>query len=134
MAQIRAQLKRGVLNSLARQAATAKVTLLNALNAYQDALIAGVKAGRTIEVSSGAGHMSKFRTPFLGEHFRPEDMAELTQEFVEVYSDSLGVLATGGNSSPTDAQVLATMLIDDRMQSVTRTRVDYTIINYPSRY
>ena len=133
MAQVRGQLKRAILNSLFRQA-TDTVSLLDILEAYQDALVTGVKGGRTVEATSQAGHSTKFRTPNPGEHFRPEDMGELTQEFIEVYNDALLTLSAQGNSSPTDAQIVAVMLADDRLATITVTRSDFSLIRYPNRF
>ena len=133
MAQVRGQLKRAILNSLYRQA-TDTVTLIDILESYQDGLIAGVKGGRVIEATSQAGHSVKFRTPNPGEHFRPEDMSEMTQEFLEVYQDATVTLSAAGNSSPTDAQIVAIMLADDQLQSITVTRKDFTILRFPNRF
>ena len=132
-AQVRGQLKRAILNSLFRQA-TDTISLLDILESYQDALVAGVKGGRIVEATSQAGHSTKFRTPNPGEHFRPEDMGELTQELLEVYNDALVTLSAQGNASPTDAQIVAVMLADDRVQSITKTRSDYTLLRYPNRF
>lgn len=133
MAQVRGQLKRAILNSLYRQA-TNTVTLLSILQAYQDALVMGVKGGRVIEATSQAGHSTKFRTPNPGEHFRPEDMGELTQELLEVYNDGLVTLSAQGNATPTDTQIVAVMLADDRLASITTTRSDFSLIRYPNRF
>jgi len=133
MAQVRGQLKRAILNSLFRQA-TDTVSLLDILEAYQDALVTGVKGGRVVEATSQSGHSTKFRTPNPGEHFRPEDMGELTQEFIEAYSDALVTLSAQDNSNPTDAQVVAVMLADDRLASITVTRSDFSLIRYPNRF
>jgi hypothetical protein len=133
MAQVRGRLKRAILNSLFRQA-TGSVTLLDILQSYQDALVIGTKGGRVIEATSQAGHSVKYRTPNPGEHFRPEDMSEMTQEFIEVYSDALITLSAAGNATPTDAQIVAVMLADDRLQSVTVTRKDFSILRFPNRF
>lgn len=136
MAQIRAQLKRAILSSLARQAAatTPATDLLDALESYADSMVMGIKDGTIVEATSQAGHHTKLRIPVLGEHFRQEDVCELSQEFIEVYNDALVSLSAQSISSPTDAQVLTTMLNDDRMTSVTKTRKDYTLVNMPSRF
>jgi hypothetical protein len=133
MAQVRGQLKRAILNSLYRQA-TQTVALVDILQAYQDALVIGVKGGRIVEATSQAGHSTKFRTPNPGEHFRPEDMSEMTQEFLEVYNDALVTLSAQGNASPTDAQIVAVMLADDRLTTITVTRSDFSLIRYPNRF
>jgi hypothetical protein len=140
--QIRAGLKRSILNSLARQAVPVGppdnppqgVSLLIVLNAYQDALVAGVKSGRVVEATASTGRSVKFRTPVLGEHFRQEDVCELSQEYLEIYADAVTALNTQGIPNPTDAQILTQMLADDRLQSVTSTRRDYTLVNYPTRF
>jgi hypothetical protein len=136
MAQIRAALKRSILNSLARQAANGinVAPLSDALNAYQDALVSGVKSGRIVEAHTGAGKAVKFRTPVIGDHFRQDDVCEMSQEFLEIYADSVAALAVAGNNSPNDTQILTAMMADDRLQSVTSTRRDYTLMNYPSRF
>ena len=133
MAQVRGQLKRAILNSLYRQA-TVSVTLISILQAYQDALVVGVKGGKIVEATSQAGHSTKFRTPNPGEHFRPEDMGEMTQEFLEVYADAVATLKAQGNNTPTDTQIVTQMLGDDRLQSITVTRRDYSILRYPNRF
>lgn len=140
--QIRAGLKRSILNSLARQAITVGppdnppqgVSLITVLGAYQDALVAGVKSGRVVEATASTGRSVKFRTPVLGEHFRQEDVCELAQEYLEVYADAVSALNIQSIPNPTDAQILAQMLNDDRLQSVTVTRRDFTLLNYPNRF
>ena len=133
MAQVRGQLKRSILNSLSRQA-TQSVALIDILEAYQDALVLGVKGGRVVEATSQAGHSTKFRTPNPGEHFRPEDMTELAQELLEVYADAVTNLNAQGNASPTDAQIVAVMLADDRLASITLVRKDYATLRFPNRF
>jgi hypothetical protein len=136
-ANIRAGLKRSILNSIARQAAdssqNASGNLLPALESYQDALVCGIKGGRLVESTSQNGHMTKFRVPVIGDHFRQEDIVEMAEDFIEIYNDSLTVLATAGNTSPDDPTILTAMLADDRLQSVTTTRTDYTLMNFPTR-
>lgn len=130
-AQIRAQLKRAILSSLFNQAGSA--TLISILQGYQNALVIGVKGGRVIEATSEAGHSVKFRTPNITEHFRPEDTAELSQQFLEVYADAVTALQGTGIPSPTDAQIFAQMNADDRLQSITTTRTDFSVLRWPNR-
>jgi len=138
VAQVRGQLKRSILNSLSRQASYVGqpqgVSLIIILQAYQDMLVLGIKSGRTVEATLSTGRQVKFRTPLLGEHFRQEDVAELAQEYIEIYNDAVSALNIAGNTSPSDPQILAQMLLDDRLQSVTVTRTDYTLVNYPNRF
>jgi hypothetical protein len=137
-ANIRAGLKRSILSSLARQAANSSQdtsgNLLPALEAYQDALVSGVQGGYIYESTSQSGHSTKFRMPVIGQHFSPEDVVELAQDFIEIYNDALVTLSTAGNTSPDDPTILACMLADGRLESVTTTMTDYTLMNWPTRF
>jgi hypothetical protein len=134
MAQVRGQLKRAFLNGLYLSLPDA-TPLQDGLNAFLLSSFNGVKTGRLIEATSQNGHSVKFRVPVLGEHFRQEDVVELAQELREVYTTALVTLNIADNSAGnSDPQVLAQMLVDDRMQGVTETQKDYTLINYPNRF
>jgi hypothetical protein len=97
-------------------------------------MVAGVQGGRIIEATSQNGHSTKFRIPVMGEHFRQEDMAELSGEFCEIYNFAVFTLATVSTDGSADPAILQQMLDDDRLQSISTVRHDYTLQNFPNYF
>lgn len=113
--------------------------LLDALNAYQVACLAGpIQYGKLIEVTSQNGHSTKFRVPVPGEYFSQTDVAELSQEFLEVYDSAVCTLASqvppvvSVTPGDIDGQIFTTMLADDRLQGISSLRHDYTLTGWPN--
>lgn len=137
MAQLKAEIKRGFLRSLYRADITTNGTnsnLFNALGAFQDSGFSAVKSGRLVINHTGAGKATTLATPDAWRSFSQEECFSLSEELIQVYTDVQATLISDGTNTPTDLQMLNTMLADDRLQSITRTERDYTLINYPNRY
>lgn len=134
MAILQAEIKRGFLTALARQAGAAS-TLNDTLTGFQDYCFSPeLKRGRLITASSGNAHHTAFQMAANGFQMTQDQIFALSQEFLEVYSDSLSSLqtATPPIPTPSDAQILATMLIDDRMTSIRSYQNDYTATRFPT--
>lgn len=109
-------------------------TFEDALKAFQQYCFGNVKDGKTLTQTSGLGHETRWAIPMVWRAFSEDEVMSMAQEFREVYTDAILTLATNGNNSPTDAQVLSTMMADDRLQSVTSTQRDYTLLRWNQRY
>src|SRR5262245_60523125 len=127
MALIRAEIKRGCLRSLFRQAQAAATTLQVALDAFQDGGFKAIKSGKIVIATAGAGHSTQFAVPDQWRSFSQEEIFSLTEELEQVYSDSKAQLIANGNTDPDDQTIFDAMMADDRLQTVTRTQTDYTL-------
>ncbi len=148
MANIRAQLKRAFLQSLydsvtentaaedlqSGDTVPTVVTLEDALKAFQRLGFQGLKNGRFTILSSGFSHEVRFAMPDNMLAFSQDEAFSMAQEFREVYADSLARLVAAGNATPADAQVLAAMFADDRLQSVTSTVRDHSQLRWNGRF
>ena len=56
-----------------------------------------------------------------------DQVFEMAEEFIEIYTDAVAALGGGAE----DFEILARMLADDRLQSVTSLQKDYTAIRMP---
>jgi hypothetical protein len=135
MALLRGELKRGFLRQIVTNANSASVNLSDALNAFQATCFAAVSGGRLIASDSANGQAVSFKVP--ANNFTEDTIMELSEEFQAVYADALTTLATAGTSipqNPKDANNLLfnTMMADDRLQSITDRRTDYTSTRFPS--
>lgn len=145
MANIRAEQKRSLLqwifDGVRLDTLTADLGIQLALNepspivSFEDGLIwfqrfigNDVKSGKFTTGTSGFGHTVQFAKPEVWRPFAQDELLSLAQEFREVYNDAL-VTLTGG---PTDDRtILATMMADDRLQTVTVTHSDFTTLRWP---
>lgn len=130
MARIPAEIKRGLLQFLADQAQDSGITLLAALKAYSKARFEEIQSGRFVVSTSGNGSSVSFYTAPVGMPLQPDQFAAVAQEFREVFTTALATLQTAGTANPTDAQLLSTMLADDRLQTVTEARLDVTLMRW----
>ena len=115
-----------ILSYLARKALRENLTLLEEIQKYQDDAALGLQSGRVLIATSGAGHSAQFHDYKTGDPITPDDPAALAALFVNAHADALTALAAAGNSSPTDTQTLAQMLLDDALQSATDYRPDFS--------
>lgn len=130
MARIAADIKRGFLRSILRdaQAASPQITLAAALGAFQAAAYNNTKSGRVIVSTSGNGKSVTFNMPQIGLQLMQDELMALTEEYFAVYADALVSLNVAGTNPTGDPAIFAQMLLDDRMQSITETRMDFTLI------
>src|SRR5262249_36259566 len=103
--------------------------LQKALEAFQDNGFAGIKSGRLLIGSAGAGHSSSFALPQSWQSFTQEEVFSLSEELLAVYFDAKAAL---GDSS-TDDQVFQAMMDDDRLATITTVQKDYSTLRYPTR-
>ena len=131
MAQIKAINARGLLDDLAEQAKATAVDLIDVIRAAKKAVQSNsFRAGRIYVSSSGSGQSHSFQIPqTYTADFSTVQIAAQYQEFVEIYNHNVGY---GLIPTPTDADaVLAVMLADDRLQTVTERRLDITGLRFP---
>lgn len=150
MAELKAQTKRAFLQALydavanetarvdlasGAQAADSPIaTLLEALTAFQRMGFNSLKGGRLSLGTSGLSHQVQWAPPAQWRAFGQEEVFGMAQEFREVYTDAIVTLSAQGNSSPTDLQILAVMMADDRLTTVTSTQRDFTLLRWNQRY
>jgi hypothetical protein len=60
----------------------------------------------------------------------PEEVLALAQEYREVYTDAKAALIAAGNATPSDSQILAEMMGDDRMIGATSVQKDFSQLRY----
>ena len=150
MAQLRAELKRSFLQSIADavndQIAVAEfpstvpdltpiiVSLEDGLKAFQRMQFEALKSGRLSLGSSGLDHEVRWAAPQQWRSFTQDEVMALAQELREIHSDALIKLSANGNGSPTGQQILAAMFADDRLQSVSSINKDFTLLRWNQRY
>lgn len=149
MSAIKAELKRSFLQSIADAVedniANAEfpstvpgandipiVSLAGGLKAFQRMQFEALKGGKLSLGSSGFDHEVKWAPPAAWRSFTQDEVMSLAQEFREIFNDTLIVLALGGNTSPNDATILAGMMADERLQSVTSSsyQTDFSQLRY----
>jgi hypothetical protein len=131
VAQIKAINARGLLDDLAQEAKAGTVNLIDVIRAAKKSVQSNsFRAGRIYVSSSGSGQSHSFQIPqTYTADFSTVQIAAQYQEFVEIYNDNVGY---GLITTPTDADaVLAVMLADDRLQTVTERRLDITGLRFP---
>ncbi len=133
MANIKCESKRALVSYLSRSPEA--TDLLSALEAEQDRIVVALKSGKILTASSGAGFSATFS--IIGA-LAPDEMFGLSQELIEVYTDARAALVAAGAflSGSTDylhddPLILARMMLDDRMNAVTRYQTDFTAIRIP---
>jgi len=144
VAAIKAELKRGFLNSLWRQCQVANGAgsgsggppafgLIDFLNSFQDAGFSRVKSGRVLTVTTGAGHSATFAPWNVLRSFTEEEVFSLSQELLETYQAAILSLSldTPPVTQPTDNQIFAAMMAADNLQTVTSLQHDYLTIRFP---
>src|SRR5437762_10750410 len=89
-----------------------------------------VKSGRLSIGSAGLGHEVKFAVPNVWRGFSQEEVFGLAQELREIHDAALITLSANGNGSPTQLQILRVMMSDDRLQTVTSTQKDFTLLRW----
>lgn len=149
MATVKAQLKRGLLQWIydalilgtivddlgitVPPGVTFSITTLEqALIWFQRSLAPEIRTGKITTGSTGYQHGTTFAQPSVWRSLTPDELFAAAQEFREVYKDAV-ITATAAQapSAVTDSCILAAMMADDRLQTVTRTQSDYTLIRLP---
>jgi len=125
---IQASIRRGFLRSLYNQAVANAASLQEALQGFQDSCFTGVKTGRILVNSSGTGSSVSFEIPGIVRGYTQEQVFGLAQDFREIYTDAVAALSAAG-ADGSDTSIFAAMMADDRMQSITRVRDSFTLLN-----
>jgi hypothetical protein len=148
MAALKAELKRAFLQSIydAYKAETlladltgdtdgpAIVTFEDALKAFQHYCFGNVKDGKTLFHTAGLGHETRWALPMQWRSFSEDEVFSMGQEFREVHNEAIVTLADAGNIHPNDSAILSTMMANDRMQTVTDTQRDFTLLRWSHRF
>ena len=148
MAALKAELKRSFLQSIydAYKAETlladltgdtegpSIVTFEDALKAFQHYCFGNVKDGKTLFQTSGLGHETRWALPMVWRSFSEDEVFGMAQEFREVYDEAVTTLADSGNIHPNDSAILAMMMANDKMQTVTSTGLDVSLLRWNQRY
>jgi hypothetical protein len=144
MAQLRAELKRSFLQSLydsvvdgtasedlvSDDVSRSVFTLEAALKAFQRMGFNSLKTGTLIVGSSGYAHETRLATPDIMRSFSQEEIFSLAQEYREVYTEARAALVAAGDASPTDAEIFAEMMANDRLQAASFTQTDHTGLRF----
>lgn len=130
MAQLQAQLKRGLLQFICDQADDNSVALGDALKGFHKSRFAEIQTGKFVVSTSGAGKSVSFYIAPSGSQMQPEQITILSQEFREVYATALTTLTDAGTAydaadSAYNAVILAAMLDDDRLHGVREYTCDF---------
>ena len=135
MVRLAPELKRGFLNSLARQAKTNDTPIFEALGAFQDGGFDAVKTGRLVVSHTGAGKSVTFQFARIGQQLTQEEVFAFSQELLEIYADALIALNItpdeGDNSQ--DENILPVMMADARLDDIDVIFRDYTTLTLPWR-
>jgi hypothetical protein len=119
----RAILKQAKLRQLYRVAAASAATLLDTLNSALDTATARIEGGRAMTGEAGNGFSATFQ---ILKDFTPEQSVEVVAELLNVYDEATAELVSDGTASPTDAQILARMLI--LLRPLTEVGSDYSLM------
>ena len=85
------------------------------------------KQGRFSIQSSGLGHEVRWAPPAIWQSMSQDQMFEMAEDLMEIYEDAVAALESGAE----DTEILARMLADDRLQSVTSLQKDFTCVRLP---
>jgi hypothetical protein len=149
MANIRGELKRAFLQSLFDAVVDGNasvdlasgvdanlvqvLTFESALKAFQRLQFNSLKEGKLTIMNSGMEHEIRFAGPDILRAMSQEEVFSMAQEFREVFDDSLVTLSAAGDSDPDDRTILRAMMANDRLQSVTSTQRDFSMLRFNSR-
>lgn len=134
MATIEAQIKRGFLQCLYDCSVDNAKPLLSVLKDFQKKGFEGVRQGLLLTSTSGNGHSSSFAMPAFGMQLTQDQIFSLAQEFREVYNDAIATLSGLGFPNPYDSSIFSTMNSDDRLQTITEFKNDYSLTYWPSSF
>ncbi len=119
------------MDEIAQGAIKTGVDLIDAIRAAKSAILTpSFRTGRVFISTSGSGQSASFLMPSsLSADYTQTRVAAQMQEFIEIYNDAV---AGGYITDASDVNAdLAAMLVDDRLATVTRQRLDVTSIRFP---
>lgn len=129
MVTIQASIRRGFLRALYRSGALAGASLAETLEAFQVNGFGAVKTGRLVVTYSGSGQSTSFELPSVGRGFTQDQVFGLSEEFLQIYADTVSALGIIPQGTDNDLAIFNAMMADDRMQSITRIRDSFTLLN-----
>lgn len=133
MAQLQAQLKRGILDELWQIAKVQNIALEDAIRAFKSRSWNLIRTGQFVIASAGSGHSVTFASPELFRQLTPDQYMMLGMEFLEVMADAITTNAFSGDLTPEQQQtVFTTMMADDRLQTVRAVGADFTTLRWPA--
>jgi len=93
-----------------------------------------VQKGRTITSTASNGHSISFKIPPVFDQLTQDQAFQLSEEFIAIYTDALTVLNLSEipSDQTQDNNIFNTMMADDRLQTITDFRKDYTSLRFPT--
>ncbi len=110
------------------------ITLEDGLIFFQQRGFNANKDGKNVIGTAGVGHEAKWAAPAQWRDLSPDEVFSLAQEFREVYDEAIMTLQAQGFTTMTDLQIKVVMMDNDRLQSVTSTQRDFTLLRWNQRY
>jgi hypothetical protein len=104
--------------------------LVTALKAFQKQQAGALSTGKSSVGSSGFAHSTQWQGWSVLRAMNPEEVLALAQEYREVYADAKAALIAAGNATPSDSQILAGMMDDDRMIGASSVTKDFSQLRY----
>lgn len=126
MATVSADLKRLFLRGLKWDAEDAAATLYATLKTSARAKLKSTSLGLVLVATTSKGHAAQYQLPNGGAGFTPSNIAELTEELIQLYDRSKADLIAAGTPAPTDDQIFTEMM--DWLKPVRETRGDYSCL------
>ncbi len=125
--------KRAFLRWIYNNAVANASTLWDALNDFQSACMDPVRTGQIALSISGGGYSTNLKLPSSISQLTEEELLGLSEQFILIYQNAILTLAAENVpiTSPTDAQIFATMLDADDLTTCRQTVHDITLIRYP---
>ena len=129
MARLPAEFKKGLFDWISDSVeAGTYPSILEAIKAQTLAQAPVVRGGQTVLSASGNGYSTTFAIP---GSYSPQELFSFWTELRDIYNDALSTLSANSLSATHD-NVRDTMRADDRLQTVTRTHGDYTLLRCPA--
>lgn len=131
MAQLQAQLKRGILDEIWYQAKSVASSLEVAIRGFKSVRFDDIKRGTFVSSTSGGGHSVTFHIPELFRQLGPDQFFMLGQEFLDLFA-TVTANQTAAGLPTDDDSLFAAMMASDQMQTVTGVMVDTTSLRWPT--
>ena len=133
MAQLQAQLKRGILDELwnAVPVKADEGALEAAIRGFKSARFEAIQTGTYIVNTSGGGYSVSFAAPELFRQLGPDQFFMLGMEFLDILTDAITTLAAN-NITATNEALFACMMADDRLTGSRIQMGDFSLQRWPS--
>lgn len=131
MAQLQAQVKRGILDELWYAGQKSALSLEDSIRGFKSARWDSIQTGSFVVNTAGGGYSVSFHVPELFRQLGPDQFFALGQEFLEILTDARATLTTAGQDPTNDALCFSAMMLDDRLQTIRSSMLDTTALRYP---